>query len=372
MGVWHSWAVDRVTEGARHDRRRATGPSDGSSSDTRDRAADDRYRPKRRRVSDEPLSASWEPLARAHERERGKKKRRSRLRRMAGTYGWRAYAVPILLVLTAIVVVDITRDTGGGGALVMDTPSSDTVSEGGSPLASENPAGPVDLDIPTAKLPQGGDYTREGKGTWHVVPGAGEQVGSGGRLFTYTIEVEDGIDPASYAGDDSFAAAVEGTLSDPRSWTGTGEISLRRVDASFPNPDFRVSLTTPGTVRKPEVCGSAIPFEASCYRREIEGHNRVVINLARWVRGALAFSFEMTGYRQYAINHEVGHALGLPHKGCERDGALAPVMMQQTFGVANDYVAKLNDIPGGDQGAVPADGKVCKPNAWPNPKAEGN
>lgn len=323
-------------------------------------------------MSGEPLSASWDPLARAHERERGKKRRRSALRRLAGAYGWRAYAVPILLVLTAIVVVDTTRDPEAGGSLVQDTPSSDAASAGSSPLASENPAGPVDLDIPTAKLPQGGDYTQEGKGTWHVVPGSGEKVGSGGKLFTYTIEVEDGIDPASYAGDDSFAAAVEGTLSDPRSWTGTGEISLRRVDASFPDPDFRVSLTTPGTVRKPEVCGSAIPFEASCYRRDIQGQDRVVINLARWVRGALAFSFEMTGYRQYAINHEVGHALGLPHKGCERDGALAPVMMQQTFGVANDYVAKLNDIPGGDQGAVPADGKVCKPNAWPNPKAEGN
>lgn len=366
--MWHSWAVDRVTEGARRSQRRATDPSSGSASDTRDR-----YRPKTRRASAEPLRASWEPLAQARERERGKKKRRSRLRRIVGAFGWRVYAVPILLVLTAMVVLDTTRDTGeSGGALLQDTPSSDSAARDQEPAASENPAGQVDLDIPTAKLPKGGDYTQEGKGTWHVVPGGGEKVGRDGRLFTYTVEIEDGIDPASYAGDDSFAAAVEGTLSDPRSWTGTGEVSLRRVDASFPNPDFRVSLTTPGTVRKPEICGSAIPYEASCYRRDVQGENRVVINLARWVRGALAFSFEMTGYRQYAVNHEVGHALGLGHKGCERDGALAPVMMQQTFGVANDYVAKLNDIPGGDQGAVPADGKVCKPNAWPNPKAERN
>lgn len=46
-------------------------------------------------------------------------------------------------------------------------------------------------------------------------------------------------------------------------------------------------------------------------------------------------------------------------------------MMQQSFGVADDYVAMLNNIPGGDKGKVAADHRVCKPNAWPNPTPPG-
>ncbi len=281
----------------------------------------------------------------------------------------------MLLVVTALVVVDTTRGSGTSaqGGASSDGSAASTGVGTEAPVAEENPAEQVDLDIPTAELPPGGPYTESGRGTWHVVPlkgdDAGERAGDAEPLYTYTVEVEDGIDPASYAGDDSFATAVERTLSDPRSWTGTGEVSLQRVDASAPAPDFRVSLTTPETTKRPDICGASIPFEASCRNREAPGGDRVVINLARWVRGALAFSGDMTGYRQYAINHEVGHALNNWHEGCPEDGDLAPVMMQQTFGVSNDYVAKLNDRQGGDN-SVPADGKVCKPNGWPNPQAE--
>ncbi len=280
------------------------------------------------------------------------------------------YALPILMVLTVVVVFD----TGSGSdteqtANSVAPGSSDGRSLGpaptGAPAATENPAGPADLDIPTAHLPGGGEFTQKGKGTWQVVPGTGEQVGTGGKLYTYAVEVEDGIDPSSYGGDDAFAAMVEATLSDPRSWTGDGAVSLRRVDGSKEEPDFRVSLTTPETNHRPDVCGYTIEYESSCYRRSL---NRVVINLARWVRGATAFNADIGSYRQYAINHEVGHALGNGHVGCPKDDALAPVMMQQTFGVSNDYVAKLNKADPGNYGAVPRDGKICKPNAWPNPE----
>jgi hypothetical protein len=136
------------------------------------------------------------------------------------------------------------------------------------------------------------------------------------------------------------------------------------VDANFPNPSFRVSLTTPETTHRPDACGFQIKFEASCYRKSL---GRVLINLARWVRGAKAYGPDMTGYRQYAINHEVGHALGNQHVGCPGTDQPAPVMMQQSFGVNDDYVAMLNDIPGGDKGKVAKDGNICKTNSWPNP-----
>lgn len=272
------------------------------------------------------------------------------------------YAVPILVVITALVVVK----TASGPA----EPGSASVGTDGNVVSDlrEQPALPANLNVPTARLPDGGALTQSGHGSWHVVPLAadgtsGKRAGNAGRLYHYTVEVEDGVDPSSYAGDDSFARTVEATLSDTRSWIGTGKVSLQRVDASYPDPDFRVRLTSPDTSTRADLCGFGIPFPTSCYIRAVQ--RSVVINLARWVRGALAFDGDVGTYRQYAINHEVGHALGQSHVGCPQNGALAPVMMQQTFGVSNDYVAQLNQVDIYNSKAVPTDGKVCKPNAWP-------
>jgi hypothetical protein len=340
------------------------------------RASEDRYLPGCRRTSAEPLSACWEPKV-----EDGKRPTRSRDKKrpppgkissLKKTYGWRAYAIPVLVVLTVLIVVNTatgpTAPIGDGQAslaasagLPGESGDGDSV-DGDTGVLPENPAQPVDLKIPTAELPDGTPFTQAGKGTFHTVPGKGDKVGTG-RLFTYTVDVEDGIDPSSYAGDDSFALAVQGTLSDAKSWTWDGKFALQRVDSSFPNPSFKVSLTTPDTSHREDMCGFQIKEEASCYRKSA---GRVLINLARWVRGAKAFGADMTGYRQYAINHEVGHALGGSHVGCPVDGGPAPVMMQQSFGVADNYVAMLNNVPGGDKGKVSADGKVCRPNAWPN------
>ncbi|WP_037316403.1 DUF3152 domain-containing protein [Amycolatopsis orientalis] len=342
------------------------------------RLDEDRYRPGARRTSAQPLSASWKPHESGAARPQSAKRQGgSGIGRFAKTYGWRVYALPILVVITALVVFNTATGppepiASDGTSLASADGSDGSAGNGGEPGAGvdgggdvlpENPAKPVDLKIPTADLPKGGDFTESGKGTYHVVPGSGPKVGTG-QLFTYTIEVEDGIDPVSYAGDDSFATMVEGTLSNPKSWTWDGKKALQRVDASFPNPSFRVSLTTPNTTHRADVCMFQITYETSCYRSSFD--KRVVINLARWVRGALAFESDMTGYRQYAINHEVGHALGGKHVGCQVNGGIAPVMMQQTFGVSNDFVAQLNNLPGGDRGRVPADGKVCKPGSWPN------
>ncbi|WP_020662422.1 DUF3152 domain-containing protein [Amycolatopsis benzoatilytica] len=330
------------------------------------RVGEDRYRPGSRRTRAEPLSAAWQPKDGA-ERRPAKKKPRSPFARFVKTYGWRVYALPILAVITILVAVNTaTSPAEPGTATAGETASGDSAAgaiDGGGGIP-ENPAQPVNLNVPTAELPTGGDFSQTGKGTWHVVPGSSPVVGKAGKLYTYTVEVEDGIDPSSYAGDDSFGAAVQGILSDPRSWTWNGEIRLQRVDASYPNPSFRVSLTTPDTTHRPDACGFQIKFEASCYRRSM---GRVLINLSRWVRGAKVYGPDMTGYRQYAINHEVGHALGNNHVGCPGNDQPAPVMMQQSFGVADDYVAMLNNIPGGDKGKVAADHRVCKPNAWPNP-----
>ena len=398
--VWHPGVVDRVTHGARGNagnrpdeplpQRSAQGqpiPSDAPGSAGHParvarasarragapRPSDDRYRRGGRRTEAQPLQATWQPDVTPPppppeddpEDGDGKPAKPSKASKLVDRYGWRVYAVPVLMVLTVLVVVDNGK---GSGAQDQDPANPGSAESDQAAVATENPAPPAEVNIPTAELPEGGEYTQAGAGTWHTVPGEGPQVGSASEVYTYTIEVEDGLDPGSYTGDEAFATAVEGTLSDPRSWTGNGEVSLQRVGEDQ-EPDFRVSLTSPETLKRTDLCGFGIPYEASCYRRDSD--NRVVINLARWARGAKAFEYELTAYRQYAINHEVGHALRNNHVGCAEEGALAPVMMQQSFGVANDYVAQLNENETSNKDAVPADGKVCKPNAWPNPAAQG-
>lgn len=332
------------------------------------RPPEERYSPGGRRTSAQPLAAAWRP-DRSDDEQAAKPGRggkpRSGVAKFTAAYGWRVYALPVLVVVTALVVFNVARtpsqpsstDASGGRANVATTT--------GPPVATENSAVPVDPKTGTAVLPQGAPFAQAGTGTWHGIPGSGQKVGTGPHLYHYQIAVEDGIDPASYGGDDAFASTVENILSDPRSWIGGGSISLQRVGPDFKNPDFVVSLTTPNTDHRPDMCGYQIQYEASCWNPD---QGRVIINLARWVRGALAFNGDIGLYREYAINHEVGHVFGNQHVGCSANGALAPVMMQQTFGVSDDYVWQLNQVDPSNSTKVAKDGKVCRPNAWPNPQ----
>ena len=58
----------------------------------------------------------------------------------------------------------------------------------------------------------------------------------------------------------------------------------------------------------------------------------IVLNFFRWKNGAEDFKNDMETYRIYLINHETGHILGWGHVGCPKEGAIAPVMMQQSKG----------------------------------------
>jgi hypothetical protein len=301
---------------------------------------DARYRRGARRTGAEPLTASWRLDAGRHEMPR------------RGTgFGWRVYAIPLLVLVTILVVVNIAKKT-------------DVTAHG--PVATERPAVPVFTGGGTAVLPPGPDVPLAGAGTWHVVPGSGPVVGSGKHLYRYQVAVEDGIDAALYGGDDAFAQDVDATLADPRGWVAAGTISLQRVDTTYAHPDFVVSLTTPNTDHRADLCGFDVRFEASCWRPSA---HRVVINLARWVRGALAFDGDLGLYRQYAINHDIGHVLGNADVGCPTSGELAPVLMPQTFGVSDDY---LNQIEPLNPNRPQRDGKVCRVNAWPYPQGPGN
>ena len=64
-----------------------------------------------------------------------------------------------------------------------------------------------DANLPTGMLPNGGPFTEAGDKSWQIVPGGTPQVGQGtAKVFKYTVEVENGMDPTAFGGDDAFAA----------------------------------------------------------------------------------------------------------------------------------------------------------------------
>ncbi|MET1076005.1 MAG: DUF3152 domain-containing protein [Umezawaea sp.] len=209
----------------------------------------------------------------------------------------------------------------------------------------------------SADLPDGAPVPATGSGTWRVVPGAVRRADVG-EPYTYTVEIEDGV--RLIDGDDEFGRFVDEVLHDPRSWTGDGTIALQRAEHG--EPDLRIKLTSQATTRA--LCGYELPFDTSC---RID--DAVYLSAARWVRGAKSFNGRMDEYRQYMVNHEVGHFLGYEHELCGTSGSLAPVMMQQTFSTHNDELADIT-ATSPQQVSVPRDGKVCTPNPWPHPHAQ--
>jgi len=274
----------------------------------------------------------------------------SRLRRFTREYGWRAYAIPLLTVLTFLAVMDVARGDGGN----TNQAGSPTAGENGNkaqpgppPVAKGNstgifvdspPAGDLNAALPATALPPGGRYSLQGGNRFDVVPGTSKVYGTAGPLQRYTVEIEAGVAEDGPA----VAATVEQILGNPHSWGAGGRMRLQRVDSG--EVQFRVSLTSSLTVRK--LCGYTLPFETSCYNG---GLARAVINDARWVRGAVAYGTNINAYRTYVINHEVGHSFGHGHLLCPKAGALAPVMMQQTLGVTTPGVG------------------ACRTNPWPYP-----
>ncbi len=63
--------------------------------------------------------------------------------------------------------------------------------------------------------------------------------------------------------------------------------------------------------------------------------SRVMINADRWRSAIESWNRPLEEYRNYVINHEVGHLIGQGHPGvrCPEVGGPAPVMAQQTKGL---------------------------------------
>ncbi|MGC4933707.1 DUF3152 domain-containing protein [Gordonia sp. DT30] len=314
-------------------------------------------------MPDQPLRARWDPTddngrQRSDRDAAAPRKKQSALGRFVTTYGWRAYAIPVLVVLTIVLLVYTVRDGGteNTGAPITPSPSSRNVGVTKETRPIGAPTGDIQAaQLTEAALPGGGGFTTAGRKTYHVVAGTTPRVGGGGQVYTYTVEAENGLVPSEYGSDQAFAKMVDATLANRKSWIGDGKVSFQRIDRGEPN--LRISLTSTDTTR--ELCGYQIRLETSCFYPPDE---RVILNEARWVRGALSYQGDDVSYRQYLVNHEVGHGIGYEHhEPCPANGAPAPIMMQQSFGVSNSQIMALDP----DVRANPS--LVCKPNPWPFP-----
>ncbi|NUS72305.1 MAG: DUF3152 domain-containing protein [Corynebacteriales bacterium] len=240
--------------------------------------------------------------------------RRARRRRMR-----QRRAITLLILVTAV-----ATGLGFTWYYSLSSAQAKTSNEHTPPQpGSESP--PVDhaaTPLATPSVTPPAQPVEQGAGTFTTVSGTGQRSGAANaQLYTYQVQIEDGIEQDGAA----FAAEVEATLGDNRSWISQGDVAFQRVDTA--NPSFVLYLASPKTVDA--LCA---PMDTAGYTSCRTG-DKVVINLARWMLAVPDYGDSLTEYRQYVINHEVGHRLGHGHDYCPGAGQPAPVMQQQTYGL---------------------------------------
>jgi hypothetical protein len=216
--------------------------------------------------------------------------------------------------------------TSGATVAPTDTPTAAVAQAEGqaedaasvaAPAASQRPLGTAVLD------PRSGV----------TLVAAGTTVAGDGPTYRYSVEVE----PSLGLDVERIREVVEAALHDTeRSWARTR--TLQRIDDPA-EARIRVIIASPATVDA--ICATVGLDTAgifSCWTGRI-----AALNAWRWEVGAAGFP-DTASYRTYLVNHEFGHALGYGHIGCPRAGAPAPVMMQQSKGLAG-----------------------CTANGWPYP-----
>ena len=138
--------------------------------------------------------------------------------------------------------------------------------------------------------------------------------------FNYAIKIEPslGLDPLC------IKNLLFLILNNDLGWTNVAEKSFQLT--SVDDSDYVYIFASP--TKTDELCA---PIETNSIY-SCRNENNIVLNFFRWQEGAVDFNNDIETYRIYLINHETGHVLGWSHVGCPIEGAVAPVMMQQSKG----------------------------------------
>jgi hypothetical protein len=230
--------------------------------------------------------------------------------------------IAVVVLVASLIALPVSfLDHRGTPAPVSARPASSTAPAGPGPVAA------IPRRTPLLKLT--GPVPAHGQGRFSYATASGPVLGTSGPVRRFHVAVEQG------SGENlaTFTAIVEATLSDPRSWVGDRRLRLRRVRARA-RADFTIYLATRTTAgRMCEAGGTNISYAGRPYT-SCRTRGRAIINLDRWRLSAppyLRRKVPLSVYRQYVINHEVGHELGHHHEGCPHRGGPAPVMVQQTL-----------------------------------------
>ncbi|MCF6526432.1 DUF3152 domain-containing protein, partial [Streptomyces sp. JJ36] len=302
--------------------------------------------PGRRQPPPEEGPAGGGPAADEDDGARPRPERHSKGRTFTGVA-----AAAVTTVLAVVVAGQVTGDDHGratratGPEAGTDRPEEAGQRDGASrsrprSTAPEPQAQPLTYaEKMSAVVPL--DPELSGPGSFRAVGGRAEGAGDG-RVLRYRVDVEDDLPLDA----ELFAEAVHTTLNDRRSWAHGGERSFERVASG--EADFVITLASPGTTGV-WCAKSGLDTTVQNVSCDSAATERIMINAYRWAQGSRTFGDDrIRQYREMLINHEVGHRLGRGHLLCPEDGALAPVMMQQTKTLTS--------------GAA-----TCRPNAWPYP-----
>ncbi|MFF5291740.1 DUF3152 domain-containing protein [Paractinoplanes globisporus] len=176
-------------------------------------------------------------------------------------------------------------------------------------------------------------------GSFEYVTGTGPVLGGAGPIRRFHLAIEK---PATFGAPSSFAREVDRTLGDRRSWIAERRFRFQRVPVAV-HAEFTIYLASARTSER--MCRTG-GLETGAYT-SCRLSQKVIVNDDRWEGAVHGYGAPLTTYRAYVINHEVGHQLGHGHEACPGRGRLAPVMMQQTFGL-----------------------KGCVANSWPFPNGK--
>lgn len=224
-----------------------------------------------------------------------------------------------LTALMALVTVLLT--------LLLSTRGDSERSTATSATPTTSSVTPSSSSTAPAPSPRTTPVVTRGSGRLAPVEVTGADTDREGREVRWSVEVEEGIGVDEAA----FGRQVRTILLDRRGWESEDSVHFVRVPAA------RVRAGAPVDVRV--ILASPKTTDSLCLPLDTEGkyscgrEGRAVINSRRWLQGAPSYAGRLEGYRQYVINHEVGHLLGHPHEGCHEKGGPAPVMLQQTIGL---------------------------------------
>ena len=245
----------------------------------------------------------------------------------------------VLLVATALIRADLRRgeellrasaaqpEIAAGAATPEPTSAAPDTGCPGAPGCPEPTAGPHPDQAHPDQPGSGGagrpgaqaappivenGYPQAGPATFRYADGRSDVFGSGGKVLTYRVGVEENAGVTE--GD--FAAAVDLVLGDAQSWTASGRVRLQRVPGDDRRARFTVYLATAATSER--MCaegGLKTEGFTSC---RLPG--KVIINLSRWQEAVPDYGAPLWVYRTYVINHEVGHELGAGTPGLPGPG----------------------------------------------------